>query len=84
MNIEVIQQDSGINGNQEVWVKVQSNTLTDWPTAKRGLTSEQKLAMNGADLAPCGYYPDNRTPAERAESGYEFEDFYVFRVRSMA
>lgn len=81
MNITVIQQEQGLN-DPEVWVKIESNSLVDWPTAKSHLSESQRNTLASAELVPCAYYPDSRTAAERTESGFEFEDFFVFRVRN--
>lgn len=77
MRIEVIQQDKGINGEREVWLRVLSSELLDWPRVKAALAPDH-LSEIGVNAVPAGYYPGRPDTAEQAE-GFLYEDFWTFR-----
>ena len=84
MLVEVTEQPEGLQGKSEVWVRVLSDTVVDWPEVKRQLTVEQREAMSLASEKPIAHNPDSRTDAERLADGYKYEDFFIFSVRSIA
>ena len=83
VRVEVSEQPEGLRG-EEVWVRVLSNTVVDWPEVKQQLTAEQRELLAGASVKPVGYYPDSRTQAERSADGHKYEDYFIFSVRSSA
>lgn len=88
MKIEVFEvcdgEASSISGEREVWVKVLSNEVHDWPEVKAALTDEQAEAMCGAKVRPHTYYPHLVSADEKAEHGYAMEDWFVFKFESWA
>jgi hypothetical protein len=77
--IEVFDQNEGLHGDHEVWVKVLSNTVADWPEVKKRLTDAQEAVMKGTSSLPFKYYVHMVTPEEKAEHGYSFEDWWIFK-----
>jgi len=60
----------------ETWVHVLSNEIEDWPTVRDSLPAEQRAKMQGRPR----YFPHVVKPAEYAEHGYLFGDFWTFGV----
>ena len=81
MFIEVFDQSEGLHGGPEVWVKVLSNTVIDWPDVERALTPEQsEILKPGLQCGPVGYHPHLVTVEEKAEHGYMLEDWWIFNA----
>lgn len=79
MEIEVFEQAEGLRGGREIWVRVLSNSVVDWPQVKSNLDAEQAELMSKASvLAPSGYFPHHPSLEERADHGYRFEDWWTF------
>lgn len=79
MRIEVSEQQSGLNGGQEVWVQVLSNEVKDWPTIETMLSDEQKAILKGlGNRKLARYIPHHPTAEEREEHGQSFEDWFVW------
>jgi len=78
MRIEVFNQSEGLHGEPEVWVKVLSNTVVDWPDVERALTSEQFEVVQPRYRKPIGYHPHLVTAEEKVEHGYSLEDWFIF------
>ncbi len=91
MHIEIIeprQEDVLHERHGEVWLKVQTKDLVDLPSVWEALTPAQVeqlrpcFPVHGPDMSKppilCSYYPHRMTAEERAESGYDFEDWWVF------
>lgn len=77
MDITVFEQTEGLHGTPEVWVKVQTDKLLDWPRYKSALTPTQAKL-----LEPCSLLPDSYHPA-RAEADetplYRYEEWFIFK-----
>lgn len=81
MRIEVFEQEEGLTGEREVWVRALSNSVVDLADIKRNATEEQKLLLAGAEDKPSRYYPHLMTTEEKAETGYSLEDWWIFRPK---
>lgn len=80
MQIELSTTDEGLLGKKEVWVRVLSNTVVDWPEVKRNLTAEQVAELGYMPTAPVAFWPDQRDPEEKAASGFLYEDYFIFEA----
>ena len=78
MRIEVTTTDEGLHGGREVWVRVLSNTIVDWPEVKRSLSPAQADEMAGVSAKPTGYYPGGTA----REFDYKYEDIFFFETRT--
>jgi hypothetical protein len=81
VRIEAVSKSSdlSLNGGQEVWVRVLSNEMQDWPSVEKKLSEAQGAMLT--DLGPqksLAYYPHVPTAEERGEHGYSFEDHWVW------
>lgn len=76
MQIEVFQQDEGLSGEREAWVRVLSNELLTWPAVKDILKNEERLPEDFYE-SPNRYYPHLVTPAEEKDHGFTFEDWWI-------
>lgn len=78
MNLEVNTTSEGLFGGPEVWIKVQSNEVIDWPTVEEHLAEDAQEAIKALGPRRLHYYPHRLTKDERAESGFMFEDYWVW------
>lgn len=78
MLVEVFDQPEGLNGGPEVWVKVLSNSVVDWPDVERRLSPEQAEILKPSIRRPIGYHPHLVTADEKAEHGMAYEDWFIF------
>lgn len=78
MQIQVIQQESGLNGGREVWIKVMSNSAPTLPDVKQALGDQWRDAGLLPTQQPISYYPHFPTKEERDEHGCTREDWWVF------
>lgn len=78
VQIEVFEQESGLRGGREVWFKVLSNTVVDWPDVKAKLTSEQQALLDNLDRPSMSYFPHLVSEEERADHGFALEDWWTF------
>lgn len=76
MRIEVTRNPDGLHGGPEVWVRVLSSEVQDWPRIEAKLNEEDAQAIAGLDLKR--YLPHVPTQEERAEHGYLSEDWWIF------
>lgn len=76
--IEVTAQPEGLHGGPEVWVRVLSNSVVDWPEVERSLTEAQKEVLKPTARRPIDYYPHLVTAEETAEHGMSYEDWWIF------
>lgn len=81
MKIEVFEQNEGLTGDREVWVRALSNTVVDWTDIKRSMSAEQLAVLAGAHEKAIRYYPHLVTPEEREEHDYSLEDWWVFPAK---
>ena len=77
-HVEVFGQPEGLHGGPEVWVRVLSSTVVDWPEVEKSLTREQREILKPSRRNPINYYPHLVTSEEKAEHGYSLEDWWVF------
>ena len=77
-HIEVFEQSEGLHGGPEIWVRVLSNTIVDWPSVECQLTDEQKNSLFLVNRRPLDYYPHMVTAEEKSEHGFSFEDWWTF------
>ena len=78
LSIEVSVQPEGLHGGPEVWIKVLSNSMVDWPSVEAKLTEGQKEILKPTTRQPLDYYPHLVTAEEKAEHGFSYEDWWVF------
>jgi hypothetical protein len=79
MQIEVFVQSEGLHDGPEVWVKVLSNTVVDWPDVQAGLTAEQEELLKPSPARrPIDFHPHLVTAEEKADHGYSYEDWWIF------
>ncbi|HKN44253.1 MAG TPA: hypothetical protein VJW23_10035 [Propionibacteriaceae bacterium] len=77
-SIEVSVQPEGLHDGPEVWVKVLSHSMIDWPSVLERLTDAQKEVLQPGARRPIDYYPHLVTAEEKAEHGFSYEDWWVF------
>ena len=80
MRIEVKSKDAGLNGGPEVWVRVLSNDVHDWPSIEAKLSGPQRAMLNALGNRTLSYFPHRPTAEERAEHSYSFEDWFVWQA----
>lgn len=78
MKIEAVSKASGLNGGREVWVRVLSNEVLDWPSVERRLDEEQLAMLADLGKKAMSYFPHSPIPEERDEHGYLCDDFWVW------
>lgn len=78
MKIEMTSKTAGLNGGPEVWVRVFSNEVLDWPRVEKLLSEEQASDLAALGPKKLSYFPHTTTAEERAEHGYSFEEFWVW------
>lgn len=77
MRIEVSRKSTGLKGGPEVWVRVLSNEVVDWPAVAAKLDQGTRDLVAGATLT---YYPHLVTAEERDEHDYRFEDWFTWAL----
>ena len=77
-HIESFGQAEGLHGTPEVWVRVLSNSVVDWPDVERALNDAQREILKPSPRQPLNYYPHLVTPEEKAEHGFSLEDWWIF------
>jgi len=80
VRIEVTKQPEGLCGGPEVWVRVLSTEVLDWPRIESKLGEEDIQAIKGKSLLR--YLPHHVTEEERVDHAYSFEDWFIWGVRS--
>lgn len=75
VRIEVSRQPVGVYGGGEVWVRVLSKDVTDWPTVAAKLDAATLAELQGKSMA---YYPGYPKKDESDEHGWLVEDFWVW------
>ena len=81
MKIEAVSKASGLNGGREVWVRVLSNEVHDWPSVAKKMGGPQAAMLDALGIGRAlSYFPHNPTGEEREEHGYSFEEFWVWRA----
>ena len=70
----------GLHGGPEVWVKVLSTEVLDWPRIAAKLDEDDTRSLRGKSLLR--YIPHHVTQEERMEHGYLVEEWYIWGVRS--
>lgn len=78
MRIEVFEQQDGLYGGREVWVRVLSNEAHDWRSVEEKLSDEQRVVLNDLGTRTMRYYPFTPTAEDKADHGYVFEDMWVW------
>lgn len=82
MRIEATSKTTGLSGGREVWVRVFSNEVLDWPSVKAKLDEGQMAMLENLGLRPTlAYFPHNPTDDEREDHGYEFSDWWVWAAK---
>lgn len=76
MHIEVTERSAGLHGGPEVWVKVLSAEVLDWPRVAAKLGEDDTQALRGKSLLR--YIPHHVTEEERMEHGYLVEEWFVW------
>lgn len=76
MRIEVTQNPDGLHGGPEVWVRVLSSEVLDWPRIEAKLGEDDHQALRGKSLLR--YIPHHVTEGERMEHGFMVEDWWIF------
>lgn len=81
MKIEVFEQEDGLGNEPEVWVKIQTDELLDWPRYKTHLDPAQARVVAGCQRNPqsrtevFAYHPADAEPG----SGFRFEEWFVLK-----
>jgi len=57
VEIEVFAQPEGLHGQPEVWVRIQTDELLDWPRYRAALNESQAKVVAGCVERPIGYHP---------------------------
>lgn len=83
MKIEAVQKasDHSLSGKPEVWVRVFSNEMHDWPRVEAKLTEAQSAILGDLGARTLTYLPHSPTADEREEHDYMFEDWYVWAAK---
>lgn len=77
MRIEVFEQESGIHGGPEVWVRVLANEAHDWRSIEEKLGDDQRATLRALGNRKLRYYPF-KPEADGDDHDYLFEDFWVW------
>lgn len=77
MEISVFDQAEGLHGQPEVWVKIQTDNLLDWPRYRAALAPAQAKLLENCESLPCGYHPHFAQPNENPS--HKFEEWFVFK-----
>lgn len=81
MRIEAEAKTSGLNGGAEVWFRVLSNEVHDWPSIEKKLSGPQRVMLNSLGLKrTLSYFPHRPTAEERSEHSFSFEDWFVWQA----
>lgn len=84
MQIEAVSKssDTSLSGKREVWFRVFSSEVLDWPSIQAKLSQEQAdmLATLGVSKQ-LAYFPHTVTAAEREDHGYDYDEFWVWSAR---
>ncbi len=80
VRIEVTETVDGLHGGPEVWVKVLSAEVLDWPRVADKLDEEDHQALRGKSLLR--YIPHYVTEEERMEHGCLVEEWFIWGVRA--
>lgn len=75
VRIEVSRQPVGVYGNPEVWVRVLSTEVVDWPTVASKLDPATLVDLQGKSMA---YYPGHPDKDEQDTHGWLVEDIWVW------
>lgn len=78
VQIEATNKYKGLNGGREVWIRVYSDEVLDWPSVEAKLTQGQMDMLNHLGRRTLSYFPHSPTREEREEHGYAFEDHWVW------
>lgn len=76
MRIEVSEHEDGLNGGPEVWVRVLSTEVLDWPRVEAKLGEAEAQSIKGKRLV--SFLPHHVSEEERVEHSYSFEDWWIF------
>ena len=81
MKIEAVTKSCGINGGPEVWVRVLSSEVLDWPSVERRLNEGQLAMLEALGERTISYYPHSPIPEEREAHGFMCDDWWVWSAR---
>lgn len=84
VNIEVTITDEGLHGGREIWFKVQSNEVVDWPRVEAKLDESEAQLLKDLGRRKLFWHPDERTPEEKAASPFTFEEFWIWQQDATA
>lgn len=78
VQIEATNKYKGLNGGREVWVRVYSDEVLDWPSVEAKLTQGQMDMLEHLGRRTVQYFPHSPVPEERQDHGYMCDDFWVW------
>lgn len=78
MKIEAVSKSSGLGGGREVWFRVYSNEVLDWPSVEAKLNDGQRAMLENLGKRTLAYFPHSPTSEEREEHGYLVDDWWVW------
>lgn len=71
-----------LSGKREVWVRVLSNEVYDWPSVQEKLDADQAAMLEGLGLGrKLSYFPHSPVTEEREDHGYNVDDFWVWSAK---
>lgn len=82
VQIETTNKYVGLNGGREVWVRVYSDEVLDWPKVEARLSQGQRDMLDHLGRRTVSYFPHHPTAEEQAEHGHIFEDWWVWAATS--
>lgn len=80
MEIDVFEQAEGLSGRPEVWVKIQTDELLDWPRYRAKLDAAQAQLLDECPVLPSAYHPHFPQPDETPV--YRYEEWFVFKKQA--
>ena len=77
MEIEVFSQSEGLHGEPEVWVRIQTNELLDWPRYKLALDEAHAKVVADCVTQPIGYHPALLEGGDN--NPYRYEEWFILK-----
>lgn len=79
MQYNISVQEAGLNGGREVWVRVLSNEVLDFPRVEKEMSAQDRSTLNSINPRKLlNYFPHLVTPEEKVDHGFSFEDWWCW------